>query len=104
MAGPDLTTAPGLVGMQDREFADNIGIVTVLEFGRFNARTSRCWLVLVACAAARLGAQQCADGTPPPCNRPDSAARAVKRPAALNPRRVVVMPFTNLTGDPSLAP
>jgi len=56
-----------------------------------------------ACAAVPLAAQQCPDGTPPPCPaRPRTAARVTPPPPAERGRRFLVLPFRNLSRTPDL--
>jgi TolB-like protein len=50
-----------------------------------------------------LAAQQCPDGTPPPCAaRPRAAARVTPPPPAERGRRFLVLPFRNLSRTPDL--
>jgi len=63
----------------------------------------RAIVLVLACGlcASPLGAQQCPDGTPPPCTRPAvSAPRPAVPPAPLS---IAVLPFSNRSPDTSQA-
>lgn len=57
--------------------------------------------LLVLAAARPAPAQQCPDGTPPPCRAAGPARPAAAR--SLDARTWVVLPFTNVTREPELA-
>jgi len=63
-------------------------------------------LLCVCCVCASVvpsAAQQCPDGTPPPClARPRAAVRVTPPPPAERGRRFLVLPFRNLSRTPDL--
>jgi len=70
------------------------------------SRSARTVLLLCACsarAAVPLAAQQCPDGSPPPCEARARAAARVKPPApSERGRHFLVLPFRNLSHTPDL--